>query len=168
MVFADICRHVAGHKIRLLDQIRGLDGLISKSQVGNGYATRFLRVVVKISLYIFIGVISDDLDGVFIGTHRSVGTHAPELTTGCPFRRRVRAFGALQRKICHIIHDADGKFFLRLIVIYRQQIGRIGVFGTKAISPAIDWYILESAVFQRRYHIQIQRLSLSAWLFAAV
>ena len=79
VVLAEVGRHVNGHKVRGSHQVRSQNGLVAETEVRAGVAARFLRVVVEVDLAVFIGVIADDLDGVLVGTHRTVGTETVEL-----------------------------------------------------------------------------------------
>ena len=61
-----------GHKIHMAQQVLGLDLFLSETQVRDGDPARLLGVVLEVALGIHIGVVSDDLDGILIGSDRSI------------------------------------------------------------------------------------------------
>lgn len=65
-----VCRNVTGYEVGCIHQISGADTVISKTEMGTGKSSRFLGVVSKIGLHILIGIIPDNLDGVFVGSNR--------------------------------------------------------------------------------------------------
>ena len=82
VVLTDVSRIVAGNKICLVNQVGGLDGLMSETQVRHSHAAGLLGIVIKICLSIHIGVVADDLDGVLVGAYGTVRAKTPELTVG--------------------------------------------------------------------------------------
>ena len=64
----DVGLVVAGNEVCMGNQIASTDRIVSESQVGTGNTAGFLGIVLKICLDIHIGVITDDLDGVLIGS----------------------------------------------------------------------------------------------------
>ena len=77
---------VAGNEVGLVDQVRGLDRIVRKTQVGSGHRTRFAGVVNEIALTVFAGVFGNDLDRVLVGTDRTVRTQTVEYGTDNVFR----------------------------------------------------------------------------------
>ena len=96
IVLIYIRRIVAGHEIRFMDQICGLNGLFTKSQMRHGHTAGLLGIIIKICLGIHICVITDDLNGVFVGTHSTVGTQSPELAVDGSFRRGYQRSAGFQ------------------------------------------------------------------------
>ena len=69
---------MTGNEIRLADEVRRTDRAWPKAKVADRACPGFLGVVHKISLREQVCVFTDDLDGVFIGTHRAIGAEAEE------------------------------------------------------------------------------------------
>ncbi len=147
IVFVYISRHVAGDKIRLVDQVRRLDRLVAKAQVRNRHTTGFLRIVVKICLHILFGVVTDDLNGVLIGPDRTVGAHAPELTARRASRARLRALRPRKRQIRHVVLDAERKSVLRRILKHGHDVRRIRVLRTESVAAAEHGHPFKLTVF---------------------
>ena len=58
---------MASDKVRLVDQIRALDRLLAKAQMGYRKAAGLLGVIGEIALRIHVGMVADDLDAVLVG-----------------------------------------------------------------------------------------------------
>ncbi len=168
VVFIHIRRIMACHEVRFVNQICGLDRFLAETQVRHGHTAGLLGIIIKVCLCIHIGVVADDLDGVLIGADRTVCTQTPEFTVGRSFRSRDQRSTGLKRQVCHVIHDTDGEFLLRCIVIDCNDLCRRGVFGTKAITSGKDRRIVELRSLQRCNHIQVKRLAKCARLFGSV
>ena len=63
---------VTGYKIRHRDIVGTEDRLMPKPKMASREATGFLTVILEVSLNILVGIITDDLAGVFIGTHCAI------------------------------------------------------------------------------------------------
>ena len=87
-----IRRVVAGNKVGLVYVIGALDRLIAETQVRNGNTAGLLRVILEVSLNVFIGMVADDLDRVFVSANGTVAAETPELALDCAFRCGVRSF----------------------------------------------------------------------------
>ena len=90
---------MAGHEVGLVDIIRSTDGLIAEAQVADGDAAGFLGVVLEVGLDVFVRVVSDDLDGVFVGAHGSVAAETPEFALDGALRRGVGGGLLLQAQV---------------------------------------------------------------------
>ena len=80
---------MAGHEVSLVDVVGALDGLVAEAQVRNGDAAGLLGVVLEVSLYVLVGVVADDLDGVLVGADGAVAAQAPELALDGAFSSGV-------------------------------------------------------------------------------
>ncbi len=100
---------MAGNEVGLVDVVRALDGLIAEAQVADGQAAALFGIIGEVALGIEIGVVADDLDGVFIGAHSAIGAEAPELAADGRLRRGIGGFGLQQREVGDIIGDANGE-----------------------------------------------------------
>ena len=70
---------MAGHEIRGVHKIRGLDGAYAEAKVGAGVAAGLLGVIVEVCLAVEVRVGADDLDGVLVGTNCTVTAKTVEL-----------------------------------------------------------------------------------------
>ncbi len=59
-------------------------GMIPKTQVGSSDPSRFLGIIGKISLAIFISALTDDHDAVLVRTNSPVGTNPVKLRLVSP------------------------------------------------------------------------------------
>ena len=133
---------MAGNEVSLFDIVCRLDRFVSESQVGNGYAAGFLGVVLEVSLCFFICVVTDDLNGVLVCTNRTVCTKSPEFTSFCSPRSNIRIFGSVDGKVCNVVVDGKGKFFLWFcspeVFVNSQNVTRLYVLGTETVTTAAD------------------------------
>ena len=168
IVLADIGRIMASHKVCAVNQVGRLNRLLSETQMGHGDTAGLLGIIIKISLRVHVCVIADNLDGVLVRSDRTIRAKSPELAVDGSFRcgNKIRTCG--QRKICHIINDADGEMSFLGIVIDCNDLVRGSVPGTQAVASAEDLNIFEFAVLQGFYNIQIQRLAVSSRLLGSV
>ena len=72
VVHVEVSLHVTCHEVRGLDLIGGADGGITKTQVRAGETAGLLGVVGEVCLAILVSVVTDNLDGVLVGTNRTV------------------------------------------------------------------------------------------------
>ena len=79
IIFFQIGCDMACHKIRCAHKIRGTNGLIPEPEVRDGNSTRLLGVIGKVGLTVLICGFSNDHDGVFIGSHRTIGPQTVKL-----------------------------------------------------------------------------------------
>ena len=163
---------VAGHEVSTADQIGGTDLLFAEAQMGDRQAASLLGVVIKVSLGIHIGVVADDLDGVFVGAHSAVAAQAPELAGDGAGRCGVgHVFRIFQRQVGHVVGDADGELALHILAVHVGEHGKDvavgGIFAAQAIAAAqhVD---VTAGLSQRGDDIQIQRLAQRAGFLGAV
>ena len=112
-----IRRIVAGNKVGLVYVIGALNRLIAETQVRNGNTAGLLRVILEVSLNVFIGVVADNLNGVFVSTDGTVAAETPELTLNSAFSCGVRSLFLGERKVGNIIVNTDGEVVLGLCLI---------------------------------------------------
>ena len=86
VVLTYIGRIVAGYEVCLVDQVGGLDRVLTETQVRHGNTAGLLGVIIKVSLSVHVGVVTDDLDGVLVCTYGTVSAQTPELTVDGSFR----------------------------------------------------------------------------------
>ena len=104
--FAQVIEMVASHKIGRLDKIGGPNWFFPKAQMRSRQGTCFFGIVHKITLNIEIRFITNDLDGVFVSAHCSIGTQAKEQSTEFVLFIEVKAFVIGQTQMGNIIVDA--------------------------------------------------------------
>ena len=63
---------MAGNKVCMGYQIASTDRLMSETKMGTGNTAGFLGIILKICLNIHISVVTDDLNGVLVGTNCTV------------------------------------------------------------------------------------------------
>ena len=165
-----VCRNVTGNEVGGIHQIGGADAVISKTEVRTGKSSRFLGVVSKIGLHVLVGIVSDNLDGVFVGPNRSVGPQPVKLGfVGRFIHRNLLNFR--QRFERHIIHNSDGEIVFRQVhrqvVVHRDNLSRSSIFRRQTVNTSDDHRSIFSPV-ETVFHIQIKRLSGSAGFFCPV
>ena len=130
----DLFLFMAGNKIRLVDIIRGFNRMVTKTQMGYSNAASLFGVILEICLDIFVSMVADNLDGVFVCANGAVTAKTPELAFGSAFCRGVRGGLFFQRHIGHVVDNADGKLCLGLIFcqlfINRKDRSRWGILRT--------------------------------------
>ena len=77
---------MAGYEVCLVDQVGGLDRLLTETQVRHGNTAGLLGVIIEVSLSIHVGVVTDDLNGVLVSTYSTVSAQTPELAVDGSFR----------------------------------------------------------------------------------
>ena len=169
----DIAGVVAGHEVGLVDIIRRTDGLITEAQMADGDTAGLLRVVLEVGLYILVGMVADDLDGVLVGAHGTVAAQTPELALDGAGSCGVGAVLILgQGEIGHIVHDADGELTLHLVllqlVIHGEHGGRRRILAAQAVTAADDLHIVPAGVGKSGDNILVQRLAHGAGLLGTV
>ncbi|MPM91772.1 hypothetical protein SDC9_138906 [bioreactor metagenome] len=126
-----VSRNVASNKVGGIHQISGADAVIAKTKVRAGKSARFFGVVRKIGLYIFIGIIPYNLDGVFVGSNCSVGSQTVKLGFVCSFIHR-NFLNLRQRFESHIIHNSDSEIVFRhlhrQVIVNRYDLPRSSIF----------------------------------------
>ena len=133
---------VAGDEVRAAHIIGRADGVLAEAQVALGDTKGLLGVILKVRLTVHICRLTDDLDGVLVGAHGTVGAQTPELAGdgALRFGQQRRAHG--QGQMSHIVHDADGKVVLRLvqqqIIEHGLDLGGGGVLAGQAVASGVD------------------------------
>ena len=176
IVLIDVRRHVARYEIGRRDQIGRRDGQVAETQVRRGVTARFLRIVGEIGLAILVGRAADDLDRVFVGTHRAVGAQSEEERlerTGLG-HRDLLAHG--QRTIRHVVDDAHRELVLRFagfqILEHGEHLRRRGVLRRETVTTADDErFALGGNLLargERLDHVQIERIAVGSRLLGTI
>ena len=168
----DVGRHMAGHKVGLVDVIGGLDGLVAEAQVADGDAAGLLGVILEVCLNILVGMVADDLDGVLVGADSTVAAQAPELALDGALGSHAGSGLLLQGEVGDIVHDADGELALHLVLVQlvidsEHGSGR-SILAAQTITAADDLDVGLAGVGQSGDNIHVQRLALGAGLLGAI
>ena len=173
-VLHDVGRVVARDEVGLINVVRALDGLVAEAQMADGDAAGLLGVVLEVRLDILIGVVADDLGGVLVRADGTVAAEAPELALDGAFRGGVGGLltGLLgEGEVGNVVHDADGKLALRLVLLELVVNGEHGrgrrVLGGETVAAADDLG-LTAGGGERGHDVHEQRLALRAGLLGAV
>ena len=171
IVHVEVSLNVASHEVRRVHQVSGADGRISETQVRAGETAGLLGVVREVSLAVLVGVVADNLHGVLVGTHRTVGTQTVELGFEHAFATHGHLFFLRKRSERHVVHDAEGELVFRFrksqILVHGQDLCRSRVVRPETITSAYDNRGVFLAV-EAFFHIQIQRFAVGTRFFRAV
>ena len=168
VVLAHVRRIVASNEVGLVDEVGRSDGSVTKPQMGDGDAAGLLGVIVKVSLYVHVGVVTDDLNRVLVGANGTVCAQAPELAALDASGGGVRIFADGQGQVGHIVVDADGEALLVLIAVHSDDLSGGGVLAAQTVAAAEDGNIVELGAVESSHHIQVQGLADGAGLLGAV
>ena len=144
---------------------------MTKTQVALGHTAGLLRVILKVGLRILIGIVADDLDGVFVGAYRAVRAETPELAGDDRLAGGDDILAHGQGQMGYIVVDADGEMislFARHIIKHGLNVRRNGILGAEAVASAEDLHGGKAALAQGGADVLIQRLARSAGLLGAV
>ena len=145
--------------------------MIAETQMRAGQAAGLLGVIVEVSLNIFVSMVTDDLDGVFVRANGAVRTQAPEFTGGSALRLGVRRLFSFQRQAGHIVVNREGETLFRAgfsIFINCEDIGGNSIFGTQTIAAGVNRQRAVGGTFQSHNDIQEQRFADGPRLFGSV
>ena len=118
VIFIQVGFVMTGYKIRMIYKVCGFNRLFSESQVRTCNTAGFLSVIFKISLYIEVCMITNDLDGIFVCTNSTVRAKSPEFTAYSSFRCGIDGFCYRQGQMCNIIFDSDCEVIFRCVLLH--------------------------------------------------
>ena len=131
---------MAGNKVSLGDVVRRLDGFVTKAEVRNCYAACFLGVILEVCLNVFVGVVTDDFDGVLVCTDCSVSAESPEFASDGSFGSRIGSRFFFEGVTGNIVNDADREAVLRFVslevFIYCEYGSGSCIFGAETVTSA--------------------------------
>ncbi len=114
VIHVQVGLYVACHEVWCCHQICGADGRVAEAEVRTCETAGFLGVVGEISLTVFVGVVTDDLDGVLVGSDSAVGSETEEFGFVCALVAEGKFFLGGQRGESHVVDDAHGEVVLGL------------------------------------------------------
>ena len=121
------------NEVCCVNQVRSHNGHSTETQVGNGYAARFFRVVREVALSVHIGVVADDFDCALVCANGTVTAQTPEFASFGAFFSNVDVCANGQGGVGNIISDANGKVVFRFsacqVVEYCNNVSRNQIFG---------------------------------------
>ena len=169
----DVAGVMTSNKVCLGYIVRRANRCITKAQVRNGYATRLFGVILEVGLYVLVGMVTNDLDGVLVCANGTVATKTPELalnSTLCGRIRSIRIHG--QGQVGNVIHNANRKLTLRC-VFFKLFIDGEGcrrglILGTQTIAATHNNKFSLASLIQGRDYILIQRLTNGTRLFGTI
>ena len=160
---------MAGHEVRLVDEVARVNGVRTKTQMADGDAAGLLGVVAVVALRIEVGEPADDLDGVLVGAHGAVGAESVEEAAD-----GLRIFGVEGRVVVEageadVVVDADGEavFGSRFLEFVEDAFDHGGgeVFAGESVAAAHDGDV---GAVQGFAHVVAERLTDGCRIFAAV
>ena len=172
-VLRDIAGVMAGDEVRLINIVGAADRAVAEAEMRNRHAARLLGIVLEVGLHVLVSVVADDLDGVLVRADRAVAAQAPELALDGPRRRGVRAVGVLrQRKVGHVVDDADGELASGLVLRKLGEHGERGrgrgILAAQAVAAADDGDTRAALDGERVQNVHVQRLAHAARFLRAV
>ena len=168
VVLANISRVVASHKVCLMNEVGGLNRLVTEAEVRHGDTAGLLRVIIKVCLCIHVGVVTDNLDGVLVCTDGTVCAETPELAVRRAFRRGDEVCPGLEGEVGHIVHNADREALLLRVLEDSDNVLRSRVLGTETVATGEDRNICKFGVAKRSDHIEVKRLTDGTCLLGSV
>ncbi len=142
VVFFHKRRVMTGDKVRMGQQVRGLNLMGGKPEVAHGDAAGFFGVVGKISLSKHIGIFADDFDGILVGPHGSISAQTPELAPHGALGGWIDLFTQREGRMAHIVHNTHGKMILGTFgaQVIKNRFNHVGrkILTAEAITPPHD------------------------------
>ena len=111
----DVGRVVACDEVCLGDVVRALDRSVAEAQVRDGHAAGLFGVILEVSLYVLVGVVADDLDGVLVCADGSVAAETPELACDRSCGSGIGAVLLGEGKSGNVVDDSEGEVILGLV-----------------------------------------------------
>src|SRR5574344_1992075 len=133
---------MACHEVRCGNLICRADGLVAETEVRASETTRLLRVVREVSLAILVGVVTDNLHGVFVSTYSTISTQAVELSFEDTLTAESYFFFGRKRSESDIVNNAQSELILRFgqskIFKYGKDLSRSGILRTQTITSTYN------------------------------
>ena len=168
VVLANVSRVVASHEVCLMNEVGGLNRLVTEAEVRHGDTAGLLRVIIKVGLRIHVGVVTDNLDGVLVRTDGTVCAETPELAVRRALRRRDEVCPGLKGEVGHIVHDADREALLLRVLEHSDNVLRRRVLGTETVATGEDRNVCKLGVAKCSDHIEVERLTDGTCLLGSV
>ena len=151
-------------------QVGAADGLVAETQVGNGYAARFLGVVGEVALRVLIGVVADNLDAVLVRADGAVGAETVELAGNGGGVSHVDFLFDGERRVGDVVEDTNGEVVLLALVhilVYGVDHRRIEFLAAEAVSAA-EHFRLDLEFVKSRDDVEVERFAEGTRFLGAV
>ena len=136
-----------------------------------GETTRLLGVITEVCLTVFVGVVTDNLHGVLVGTHGTVGTQTEELGLEDTLAAQSHLLLGGERGHGEVVHKTYGEAVLGLrqlqVLVHAENHGGSHVGRTQTIAAAYDERRIGLAV-ECVLNVEQQRFAVAAGLLGAV
>ena len=133
---------MTSHEIGCLNLISAADRRVAEAQVRACEAATLLGVVREVSLTILVGIVTDNLHTVLIGTNGTVGTQTEEFGLEDSLAAKCHLLLSRQRGEGEVVNDTYGEVVLRLwqleVLIDAEHHGGSHVGRTEAVTSAYD------------------------------
>ena len=160
---------MAGDEVGSGDEIFTADGVVTEAQMADGDTAGLLGVIAEVRLNIFVSIVTDDGNGVLVGTDGTVRTQTPEHAAGGTGRFGNDGFFDRQREIGNIVFDTDGEVveaFSVEVLVDGIDHGRSEFLAGKTVAAADDGEI--GAVGESGFDVEVKRFTETAGFFGTV
>ena len=118
-----------------------------------------------------VGVVTDNLYRVLVGTYRTVSTQTVELSFEHAFAAQCDFFFLGKRSESHVVHNTDGEVVLRhrhsQILVNCDDLCRSSILRTQTITAAYDNRSIFCTV-EAVFYVEVQRFAIGARFFCTV
>jgi len=132
VVHVQVSLNVTSNEVRSIYQVSRTDRSITETQVRTSETTRLLGVVREVSLTVFVGVVTDNLNRVLVGTYSTVSTQTVEFSFEHTFTAQSDFFFLRKRSERNVVYDTDSEVVLRhwhsQVFEYRDDLCRSCIF----------------------------------------
>ena len=145
--------------------------MVTKAEVRASETARLLRVVREVCLAILVGVVTDNLDGVLVGTDSTVCTQTIELGLEDAFAAECHFLLQRERLEGHVVNDAQSEvvfwFWQSKVVKHGDDHGRRSVARAETITATNDDRTVFSIV-ECVFHVEVKRFAIGTWFLRTV
>ncbi len=171
VVHMQVSLYMASHKIRRLYLISGTDRRVAETKVRTSETTALLGIVREVRLTIFLGIVADNLDRVFVCTDSTISAKAVEFSFKDAFAAESLFF--FERKRCkrNVINNTECKVVFRFgeieIVVNRNNHSRCGIATSETVTASNDERLVLFSV-ESVANVKIKRFAFCSGLFGSV
>ena len=150
--------------------------MVAKTKVRASVTTRFLTIVVEISLAVFISVVTNNLDRVFVGSHSTIGTQAIETSFESTFWKDRYFRKDRQRFESNVVNYTYSELvhwiFCFQVVENRNDVSRSSIFRRQTITTTYNHRFAVSrdifASSESFNYVHVQWVAISTGFFSSV
>ena len=162
---------MAGNKVCHSHIIGAANRFMAKAQMASCETAGLLGIILEVSLYILVGIVSDDLAGIFVCTDGSVRPKPPELAGDNALASCDDVFTYRQGSVCYVIDNTDGEVILLLtfhVVIDSFDLSRSSILRAQAVTAAEQADTGPATLQDSGAHVFVQRFTESTWFLGTV